>query len=59
MQAVLEKAEKMFRTIDGYGDIKLLDAKLIKKFHKILVKERFAPLNAQLSYLSLEKILDI
>lgn len=59
MQAVLEKTEKMFRTIDGYGDIRLLDAKQIKKFHKIIVKERFAPLNAQLSALSLDKILDI
>ena len=59
MKEILSKTEKLFRSLDGYGDIQILDAKNVKKFHKFLVKERFAPLGTKLELLSLEKILDV
>lgn len=59
MSEVLDKADKFFTPIDGYGDIQLLDKKYVKKLHKILVKEKFAPLNVRLDTLSLDKILDV
>ena len=59
MSEVMMKAEKLFKPIDGYGVIQMLDAKNTKKLHKILTKDRFAPLTVSLNYLSLDKILDI
>ena len=59
MSEVLQKTEKLFKPIDGYGVIQMMDAKNVKKFHKILVKEKFAPLIAELKFLPLENILDI
>ena len=59
MAEVLSKAEKLFRPIDGYGVIKICDAKNTKKLKKILLKERFAPLNVDVEILSLDKILDV
>ena len=59
MKEILSKTEKLFRSLDGYGEIQILDAKNVKKFHKFLVKERFAPLGTKLELLSLEKILDV
>ena len=59
MAEIMMRVDKMFRPIDGYGDIQILDAKFIKKLHKILAKDRFAPLHVQLEPLSMDKILDI
>lgn len=59
MSEVLQKAEKLFRPMDGYGIIQILDVKNCSKLHKILTKEKFAPLTAELKVLSLDKILDI
>ena len=59
MSEVLARAEKLFKPIDGYGVIQIMDAKNVKKFHKILTKDKFAPLTVELKSLSLEKILDI
>ena len=59
MAEIMSKAEKMFQPIDGYGDIQLLDQKYTKKLHKILSKEKFAPLAAKLDLLSIDRILDI
>ena len=59
MAEVMAKAEKMFTPIDGYGDIRLLEPKFVKKLHKILVKERFTPLSTPLNYLSMDRILDV
>lgn len=59
MSEVLQKAERLFKPIDGYGIIQMMDIKNTKKFHKILTKDRFAPLTAELKALSLDKILDI
>ena len=49
----------MFQPIDGYGDIQMLEPKYSKKLHKILCKEKFAPLAAKLDLLSIDNILDI
>lgn len=59
MSEILQKAEKLFRPIDGYGIIQMMDVKNTKKFHKILTKDKFAPLTAELKVLSMDKILDI
>ena len=59
MAEIMMKVEKMFKPIDGYGDILLLDSKSIKKLNKVLSKDRFAPLHVQLEELSIDKILDI
>ncbi len=59
MAEVLQKAEKLFHPIDGYGIIQMMDIKNTKKLHKILTKDRFAPLTAELKKLSMDKILDI
>ena len=59
MAEVLAKAEKLFHPIDGYGVIKILDSKNTKKLKKILLKERFAPLNVDVEKLTLDKILDV
>ncbi len=56
---VYEKAEKMFRAIDGFGAIKIVDSKYTKKLHKLLVKEHFPAPKTNFSRLSLEQILDI
>ena len=54
-----KKTDKLFKPIDGYGVIQLMDAKNLKKFHKILTKDKFAPLTAELKFLSMDNILDI
>ena len=59
MAEVLAKAEKLFHPIDGYGVIKICDSKNTKKLKKILLKERFAPLNVDVEKLTLDKILDV
>jgi hypothetical protein len=59
MSEVLQKTDKLFKPIDGYGVIQLMDAKNLKKFHKVLTKDKFAPLTAELKFLSMENILDI
>jgi len=59
MSEVLQKAERLFRPLDGYGIIQMLDVKNTSKLHKILTKEKFAPLTAELKVLSMDKILDI
>lgn len=59
MSEVLTKAEKLFKPIDGYGIIQMMDIKNTKKLHKILTKDKFATLTVELKPLSLEKILDI
>ena len=55
----VQKTDKLFKPIDGYGVIQLMDAKNLKKFHKILTKDKFAPLTAELKFLSMDNILDI
>ena len=59
MSEVMTRAEKMFQPIDGYGDIRLLEPKYVKKLHKLLCKEKFAPLATKLDFLSIDRILDI
>jgi len=59
MTQVLSKTEKMFKPIDGKGEIQLLDTKYVNKLHKFLVKEKFAPPNFELHDLSLDNILDV
>jgi len=56
---IMTKAEKMFKPIDGYGSIQILDAKCNKKLHKLLVKERFSPPYVELKPIALDKIKDI
>ncbi len=59
MTSVMDVAEKMFKQIDAYGDLKQVEIKNCKKLHKLLVKTKFPPLSVKLEPLSLEKILDI
>ena len=59
MSEIMMKAEKMFKPIDGYGSIQIVDSKSTKKLHKLLVKERFSPPYVELKQLSLDKIKDI
>ncbi len=59
MSEIMMKAEKMFKPIDGYGSIQILDSKCIKKLHKLLVKERFSPPYVELKQTELENIKDI
>ena len=56
---VFAKADKMFRSIDGFGAIKIVESKYIKKLHKILIKEHFPAPKTTFSILSLEQILDV
>ena len=55
----MSKAEKLFKPIDRYGVIQMVDSKNTKKLHKILTKDKFAPLTTELKLLSIDKILDI
>lgn len=59
LSEIMKKAEKMFSSIDGYGEIKLLELKYVKKLHKVLLKEKFSPLSSKLEELTIDKILDI
>ena len=59
MSEIMMKAEKMFKPIDGYGSIQILDSRSIKKLHKLLVKERFSPPYVELKVMPLENIKDI
>lgn len=53
------KADKLFKTIDGYGEIKMVDIKSVPKLRKIIMKTKFAPLTAELKEISINDILDI
>lgn len=57
MSEVMMKAEKFFTPIET--NVSKLDTKYVNKLHKILTKERFAPLNTELKNITLDKILDI
>ena len=59
MSEVQTKAEGLFKPIDGYGIIKKIDAKNVKKLHKILTKDNLSRLNTMLYLLSMDKILDV
>lgn len=59
MNEIFAKTEKLFIPIDGYGNIMLLEEKAIKKLHKLLLKERFAPLHEEIIPFGMEKILDV
>ncbi len=59
MSEIMMKAEKMFKPIDGYGSIQIVDQRCIKKLHKLLVKERFSPPYVELKQITLDKIKDI
>ena len=59
MAEIMSRADKMFKPIDGFGDILILDSKYVKKFYKMLQKDRFAPLHVQLQQISIDRILDV
>ncbi len=59
MNEIFAKTEKYFIPIDGYGNIMLLEEKAVKKLHKLLLKERFAPLHEEIIPFEMEKILDV
>lgn len=59
LNEIFSKTEKYFIPIDGYGNISLLDEKSVKKLHKLLVKERFAPLHEEITPFDMDKILDV
>lgn len=59
MTELLSKSEKLFRAIDGYGTLKMVDSKGVGKLKKILNKSKFAPLTVQLREISINQILDI
>lgn len=53
------KADKLLKTIDGYGNIKMVDIKNVAKLRKVVTKTKFAPLTVELQEISLNEILDI
>ena len=53
------KADKFFKTIDGYGNLRMVDIKSVPKLRKILVKSKFAPLTVELKEIKLKDILDV
>lgn len=53
------KADKYFKTIDGYGNLRMVDVKSVSKLRKILVKSKFAPLTVELKEIKLKDILDV
>ncbi len=59
MDELVLKAEKLFKTIDGYGSIRMVDAKSMGKLKKIIQKTKFAPLTVELREIYLNEILDI
>ena len=59
MAELIAKAEKLFKTIDGYGTLKMVDVKGVSKLRKIILKCRFSPLTVELKPIDLSEILDI
>lgn len=53
------KADKLLKTIDGYGNLKMIDIKSVPKLRKLLIKAKFAPLTVELKEIRLKDILDI
>lgn len=58
MSEIMQKADKLFSPYDGRGT-QIMEFKNTKKFRKILLKDKFAPLTVELKVLSMDKILDI
>ncbi|MDE5715260.1 MAG: hypothetical protein K2I42_03915 [Anaeroplasmataceae bacterium] len=59
MDELCSKADKFLKPIDGYGSIKMVDAKCVSKVKKIITKNKFAPLTVELKEINLNEILDI
>jgi hypothetical protein len=59
MTELQAKAEKHLKTIDGYGNLRMVDVKSVPKLRKILVKSKFAPLTVELKEIKLKDILDV
>ena len=59
MTELQAKAEKYLKTIDGYGNLRMVDVKSVPKLRKILVKSKFAPLTVELKEIKLKDILDV
>ncbi|MDE6945836.1 MAG: hypothetical protein K2P14_01495 [Anaeroplasmataceae bacterium] len=59
MSELVIKADKLLKTIDGYGTIRMVDIKSVGKLKKIISKTKFAPLTAELREVKLTEILDI
>ena len=53
------KADKLLKTIDGYGNLRMVDVKSVPKLRKILTKSKFAPLTVELKEIKLKDILDV
>lgn len=53
------RAEKLFKSIDGYGSLKMVDGKCVGKLRKIITKTKFAPLTVELKEIKLNQILDV
>ena len=53
------RAEKLFKSIDGYGTLKMIDGKNVGKLKKIITKTKFAPLTVELREIKLTNILDV
>lgn len=59
MAELLGKTDKLFKVIDGYGSLKMIDIKNVAKLRKFIVKSKFAPLTVELKEIDLHQILDI
>ncbi len=59
MQELSTKANKYFKIIDGYSNIKIVDDKVVGKLKKIILKSKFAPLTVELKEIKLKDILDM
>lgn len=59
MAELLTKADKLFKSIDGYGALRMVDIKSTAKLRKIIIKTKFAPLTVELKEIRLQEILDI
>lgn len=59
MTELNSRAEKLFKAIEGYGNLKMVDVKSVSKLRKIIVKTKFAPLTVELKEVELKNILDI
>ena len=56
---LMTKADKLFKPIDGYGFIRILDSKNVSKLKKIINKTKFSPLNTELKVIDIDNILDV
>ena len=52
-------SEKLFKSIDGYGTLRLIDSINVGKLKKIITKTKFAPLTVELKAIKLTHILDV